>query len=217
MILMSGFHLGQVPFHTVLIHGVVRDTQGRKFSKSLGNGIDPLVVIAQYGADALRMGLMVGTAIGNDVSFDLNKIKGYKNFANKLWNISRFVLTAVDEVGLAATTLHPDDQALIDELNALAAEVTDDIEHFRLYLAGEKLYHFTWDRFAAEVLEHSKPLLQGEDTARTRSRVRMLYDMLVTQLKLLHPFMPFVTEEIWSALPEKDSELLLVAKWPTHA
>jgi len=219
MILMSGFHLGQVPFKTVLIHGVVRDKQGRKFSKSLGNGIDPLDVISQYGADALRMGLLIGTAIGNDISFDLSKVKGYKNFANKVWNITRFVLSAVDEHGLEphAGGYHADDQVHIDALNALVAEATDDIEQYRLYLAGEKTYHYIWHTFADVVLEESKPYLQGNDAERAQQRTRMLYDMLRVQLTLLHPFMPFVTEEIWSALPEKDSELLMVAAWPKSA
>ena len=215
MILMSGFHLGQVPFKTVLIHGVVRDKSGRKFSKSLGNGIDPLDVIGQYGADALRMGLLIGTAIGNDISFDLSKVKGYKNFANKLWNITRFVLTNADEIGYdPATELHKDDQARVDEITTLAREITDDMENYRLYLAGEKIYHFIWHTFADVVLEESKPLLQGDDTDRAKSRVRMLHEMLTLQLKLLHPFMPFVTEEIWQALPERDADMLMVAQWP---
>ncbi|MBP9760414.1 MAG: valine--tRNA ligase [Candidatus Pacebacteria bacterium] len=214
MILMSGFHLGQVPFKTVLIHGLVRDKQGRKFSKSLGNGIDPLDVIKKYGADALRMGLLIGTAIGNDVSFDENKIKGYKNFANKLWNITRFVLTATDDAGIKQTTLHADDATLLAELHTLANEITDDMSNFRLYLAGEKIYHYIWHRFADEILEESKPILQSDDMARKESRARTLYDMLVLQLTLLHPFMPFVTEEIWQALPDKDSDMLMIAKWP---
>jgi valyl-tRNA synthetase len=215
MILMSGFHLGQIPFKKVLIHGLVRDKQGRKFSKSLGNGVDPLEIIEKYGADALRMGLLIGTAIGNDVSFDESKIKGYKLFANKLWNITRFVLTTTDEVGLDGTTLlHAEDQALLDELDILVRDVTDDFEHARLYLAGEKLYQYTWSRFASEIIEASKPILQSKDEVRRKSRAHTLYQMLRVQLTLLHPFMPFVTEEIWSALPEKDSELLLVAKWP---
>jgi valyl-tRNA synthetase len=215
MILMSGFHLGQVPFKTVIIHGLVRDKQGRKFSKSLNNGGDPLDVIEQYGADALRMGLLVGTAIGNDVSFDMSKTKGYKNFANKLWNITRFVLTGADEAGFTTdATLHKDDAALKEELDKLAQEVTGDLENYRLYLAAEKVYHYTWHRFADEILEESKPILQGDDSERIASRVRILYELLVIQLKLLHPFMPFVTEEIWSALPERDSDLLLVARWP---
>ncbi len=237
MILMSGFHLGQVPFKNVLIHGVVRDKTGRKFSKSLGNGIDPLEVIEQYGADALRMGLMVGTAIGNDISFDLSKVKGYKNFANKVWNITRFVLQAAESSGLSADThrpnteeyensdghevektraggYHPDDQTRVDELNALAREITEDFEAYRLYLAAEKTYHYIWHTFADIVLEESKPILQGEDNARAQARARMLYDMLLIQLKLLHPFMPFVTEEIWQALPKKEVNVLMVARWP---
>jgi len=216
MILMSGFHLGQVPFKTVVIHGVVRDKQGRKFSKSLGNGIDPLDVIGQYGADALRMGLLIGTAIGNDISFDLSKVKGYKNFANKVWNVTRFVLTQIQEHGLnVAAELHTDDQKRIIELAEVTKEITDDMEQYRLYLAGEKIYHYIWHTFADVVLEESKNVLVSNDPARVASRTRMLYDMLVTQLKLLHPFMPFVTEEIWSALPETDADMLIVAHWPT--
>ncbi len=216
MILMSGFLLGSAPFQTVLIHGVVRDKQGRKFSKSLGNGVNPLDVISQYGTDALRMGLLVGTAVGNDVSFDQGKVKGYKNFANKLWNIARFVLTAADQAGLTAPELHADDRAIAEELATLAREVTDDLEGFRLHLAAEKLYHYTWHRFADTILEESKPLLQSADAERVASRARTLYEMLIMQLKLLHPFMPFVTEEIWQALPEKETDLLMVAKWPVY-
>lgn len=217
MILMSGFHLGQVPFKTVLIHGVVRDKQGRKFSKSLGNGIDPLDVIAQYGADALRMGLLVGTAIGNDVSFDQGRVKGYKLFANKLWNVTRFVLEHAERTGtdLRTTgTVHDEDRTHLQTLDALVQEVTEDIENFRLYLAAEKIYHYVWHTFADVVLEESKPILQGDDATRAEGRARVLYEMLVVQLKLLHPFMPFVTEEIWQGLPAKDTEQLMVATWP---
>ena len=212
---MSGFHLGQVPFKTVLIHGLVRDKQGRKFSKSLGNGIDPLDVIERFGADALRMGLLMGTAIGNDVSFDESKIKGYKNFANKVWNITRFVLSSADEVGLdLSSPLEPNDQKILQELHTMAQEMTEKIESYHLYLAAEKLYHYVWHRFADEILEESKPILQNGTPQEKKSRLRALYEMLTIQLKLLHPFMPFVTEEIWASLPEKDAELLLVAPWP---
>ena len=220
MILMSGFHLGVAPFKTVLIHGLVRDKQGRKFSKSLGNGVDPLDIIQKYGADALRMGLLIGTAIGNDVSFDENKVKGYKLFSNKLWNISRFVLQSADEVGFDATaTLHADDEKLILELQELTKDITLDFENFRLYLAGEKIYHFIWHRFADQILEESKPLLWGEDKARAQSRIRTLCTMLITELTLLHPFMPFVTEEIWQLIPNvsgrtEKNNILATQAWP---
>lgn len=215
MILMSSFHLGQAPFKTVLIHGLVRDKQGRKFSKSLGNGIDPLDLVKTYGADAVRMGLLVGTAIGNDINFDENKVRGYKHFANKLWNITRFILSAAENVTVSEKPdLTKEDQTLIKEIEALASDVSKDMEHFRLYLAAEKLYHYMWHRLADEIIEESKPLLEEESKART-SRVWTLYHLLTTNLKLLHPFMPFVTETIWQALPDKDSELLMVAAWPT--
>lgn len=215
MILMSGFHLGQVPFKTVMIHGLVRDKQGRKFSKSLGNGIDPIDLIDVYGADAVRMGLLIGTAIGNDISFDEQKVKGYKNFANKLWNISRFILTNTDNITETSDyTLSADDSAILKQMKDTVEEVSKDMEEFRLYMAAEKAYHYVWDELAAKVLEESKPILNGEDSVARASRQRVLYDLLITSLKLLHPFMPFVTEEIWQSLPEKDSDLLMVAKWP---
>jgi valyl-tRNA synthetase len=197
MILMSGFHLGQVPFKKVLIHGLVRAKDGRKFSKSLNNGVEPLEMIEKYGADALRMGLIVGTAIGTDVKFDEQRVKGYKLFANKVWNITRFVLS--QERGGEIK------EDLKKEFDAMAAEVTDDMEHYRVHLAIEKLYHYVWDRFAAEIIEESKGKPEYSET---------LYYILEKSLKLLHPFMPFITEEIWSSLPEKESELLMVAPWP---
>lgn len=213
MVLMSGFHLGQVPFTTVMIHGLVRDKQGRKFSKSLGNGIDPIEIIEKYGADALRMGLMVGTAVGNDVKFDESKIKGYRNFANKIWNITRFILTYAEEADLSAP-LVPADKALLEEMRVLTKEITEDFEAYRVHLLTEKLYHYLWHRLADEIIEESKPILSGADESAKASRTRALYEILSTSLKLLHPFMPFVTEEIWTHLPKKDADLLMIASWP---
>ncbi len=198
MILMSGFHLGQVPFKKVLIHGLVRAKDGRKFSKSLNNGIDPLDMIEKYGADALRMGLIVGSAVGGDIKFDENKIKAYKLFANKLWNISRFVLGQENSGEVK--------QELKDEFEAMAKDVTKDIEEYRLYMAGEKLYHYMWDRFAAEILEESKGKPEYGAT---------LYYLLHNSLKLLHPFMPFITEEIWGSMPAT-KDLLIVEPWPLN-
>ncbi len=197
MILMSGFHLGQVPFKTVLIHGLVRDKSGRKFSKSLNNGIDPLDMIDRYGADALRMGLLVGSAIGSDISFDENKVKGYKHFANKLWNIARFVLSQ-ERVGEMNENLKA-------EFDALTTDVTNDIEEFRIYMAAEKLYHYLWHRFADEIIEESKGKSEYGAT---------LYYILENSLKLLHPFMPFITEEIYQSMPTKDAKFLMVESWP---
>ncbi len=215
MILASGFLLGEIPFKTVLIHGLVRDSKGRKFSKSLGNGIDPIDMIHQYGADALRMGLLIGTAIGNDMKFDENKIKGYKHFANKIWNIARFILQNTED--LEAEILHPltnEDAELLSSLEALISEITDDMESYRLYLAAEKLYHYAWHTLADTIVESSKPLLTGSDEVARRSRQYTLRKILDVLLRLLHPFMPFVTEEIWQTLPKRDNDLLIVAAWP---
>ncbi len=197
MILMSEFHLGQPPFKTVLIHGLVRAKDGRKFSKSLNNGVDPLDIINKYGADALRMGLIVGAAVGADVKFDEQRVKGYKLFANKLWNIARFVLSQ-EQTG----DIKPE---LKQEFDTMAADVTKDIEEYRIYMAAEKLYHYIWDRFAAQLIEESKGKPEYGAS---------LYYILENSLKLLHPFMPFVTEEIWADMPSK-KDLLMVEGWPT--
>ena len=212
MILMSGFHLGQSPFKVTMIHGLVRDKQGRKFSKSLGNGIDPLDMIEKYGADALRTGLMTGTAIGNDIRFDESKVKGYKHFANKLWNISRFVFESGADGSEAKIT--PEDKKLLDEANVMAQSVTKNIDEFRLDLALDTIYHYLWDRFAAQIIEESKAVLKDGGDAASSSRRHTLYSILNTSLRLLHPFMPFVTEAIWQKLPKKDTEFLMIAKWP---
>ena len=231
MILASGFLLGQVPFKTVMIHGLVRDTKGRKFSKSLGNGIDPLEIIGKYGADALRMGLLVGSAIGHDIRFDEQKVKGYKHFTNKLWNISRFILenagVSASEAkkwdktwpsGLERAIFSPHECELFDQLDALTKDVTDDMENYRVYLAAEKLYHYVWHELADKILEESKVILNGTDEAARASRARALILLLDRSLRLLHPFMPFITEEIYQSLPDsvanKDAPFLMVAKWP---
>lgn len=216
MILMSGFHLGQVPFKTVLIHGLVRDKQGRKFSKSLNNGIDPLDMISKYGADALRMGLLVGSAIGSDISFDESKVKGYKHFANKLWNIGRFVLEHTEGADLHAPRT-TDDEMILSSFNAFVSQVTVDIEEYRMYLAAEKIYHYIWHELADKILEESKPILAGSDAAAKASRQATLLTLLDQCLRLLHPFMPFVTEEIWGSMPTKDAPFLMVARWPSEA
>lgn len=215
MILMSGFLLGEVPFKTVYLHGLVRDDKGRKMSKSLGNIIDPLDMIEKYGADAARMSLIIGAAPGNDIKLSEQKVKGYKHFANKLWNITRFILTNLEDADLTQTpTLTEIDATLTQELEALTKEITEDLEQYRLYLAAEKLYHFVWHRFADEILEQSKEILKSDDNAAKRSRQYVLYTFLTTSVKLLHPFMPFITEEIWSALPHTEADMLIVAPWP---
>jgi len=226
MIMMSGFHLGQVPFKTVLIHGLVRDKNGQKFSKSLNNGIDPIDMINRYGADALRMGLLTGTAIGNDINFDENKIKGYKNFANKLWNITRFILTSTEEYTFdpAFSAWTEIDKTLVAERDTLVTEITKEMEEYKLYLVAEKLYHYVWHTLADKILEESKPILgapgitEGKGTnAEKKSRAQFLLHTLHVILKTLHPFIPFVTEEIWLTLPHNiERKLLMVEKWPSE-
>ncbi|MBI2064611.1 MAG: valine--tRNA ligase [Candidatus Yanofskybacteria bacterium] len=214
MILMSGFLLGEIPFKTAYIHGMLRDAKGQKFSKSLDNGVDPIEVIDQYGADALRMAVLVGVGPGNDCNFDLNKVRGYKHFGNKLWNIARFVLMSIPDKVLPESTLTAEDQGYIDELKITSKDITKDMDEFRFYLAAEKIYHYIWHTFADKIIEESKVKLTSEDTATKASAQRMLLEILTTSLKLLHPFMPFVTEEIYSKLPIKNKELLIVEAWP---
>lgn len=220
MILMSTYHTGQVPFKNVYLHGLVRDEKGKKMSKSLGNVIDPLTMIEKYGADATRLSLIIGAAPGNDMPLSENKVKGYKNFANKIWNISRFILTHTIDADLTATmTKSARDEEILTNLQNVVADVSVEIEKFNLYLAGEKTYHYVWDELAAVILEESKSILTGEDAQAKLARQQVLVECLTTSLKLLHPFMPYVTETIWQELPSqmKDTELLMVAKWPNKA
>lgn len=214
MILMTGFALDTVPFKTVYLHGLVRDAQGRKMSKSLGNNLDPLEIADKFGADAARMALIVGNTPGTDTRISEDKIKGYKNFANKLWNITRYVLTETEDAKDAPLT--ETDATIREELTALAKDVTRDINEHRIYMAAEKLYHFAWHRLADELIEESKTIFAGEDEVAKASRKVLLRSLLTDILKLLHPFMPFVTEEIWKSVRTKDT-LLMVEKWPASA
>ena len=216
MIFSGVEHMGQVPFHTVLIHGLVRDAQGRKMSKSLGNGIDPLLVIDQYGADALRFTLATGNAPGNDMRFSDEKVKASRNFANKLWNAARFVLMYLGNdysyPGLPKD-LAIEDKWILSKVNTLAKEVTDNLERFELGIAVAKLYDFIWDVFCDWYIEIAKIRLQsgeGSDTAKA-----VLVYVLTDILKLLHPFMPFITEEIYQAIPH-DTESIMISKWPEY-
>lgn len=218
MILMSTFLVGEVPFKNVYLHGMVRDGKGQKMSKSKGNIIDPLDMIQKYGADATRLSLVVGAAPGNDVPLSEDKIRGYKHFANKLWNISRFVLTNTEgKKDIDKSSLSPRDQEILDGFYTVAKEVGEDIEKFGLYLAADKAYHYVWDELAAKILEESKPILNGNDADAKEARQQVLIECLAGSLKLLHPFMPFVTEAVWQRLPAdmKDAEFLMVSKWPT--
>lgn len=213
MILMTEFTLNDIPFKTVYLHGLVRDAQGRKMSKSLGNNLDPLDITAKFGADAARMALVVGNTPGTDMKLSEDKIKGYKHFANKLWNIARFVLESTKDANINAS-LAASDAEILSSLDALASEITVDIEEYRIYLAAEKIYHYTWHELADKILEESKPILVGDDIAAKTSRQVLLLTLLDRVLHLLHPFMPFITEEIYQSLPTKDAEFLMVASWP---
>jgi valyl-tRNA synthetase len=216
MVMFGLYRTGKVPFKHVYLHGLVRDKHGKKMSKSKGNVTSPTEVSERFGTDALRMGLIIGNTAGTDMNLDPEKINAYKKFANKLWNISRFILTTIDEIGLDTDApFTASDQKILDEITTLVEDVTEDIEHYRLYIAGEKLYHYTWHQFADRILEDAKTVLQGTNTNMAQSRLRVLYESLMMQLKLLHPFMPFVTEEIWQALPKKEVDLLMVAPWPS--
>lgn len=216
MIFSGVEHMGQVPFHTVLIHGLVRDAQGRKMSKSLGNGIDPLLVIDQYGADALRFTLATGNAPGNDMRFSDEKVKASRNFANKLWNAARFVLMYLGNdysyPGLPKD-LAIEDKWILSKVNTLAKEVTVNLERFELGIAVAKLYDFIWDVFCDWYIEIAKIRLQSGEGADTAKAV--LVYVLTDILKLLHPFMPFITEEIYQAIPH-DTESIMISKWPEY-
>ena len=216
MILMSGFLRGEVPFTNVYFHGLVRDEKGKKMSKSLGNIIDPLDMIGKYGADAARMSLIIGAAAGADVKLSENKVKGYKHFGNKLWNITRFVLSNTEGVELEEgfDGYSKADEKLREERKAMIDDVSGDIENFRLYLAADKLYHYAWHEFADNILEDSKKIFAEGTEEEILSRKQFLLVTLKKLLITLHPFMPFVTEEIWSACPFKDTDLIMVAKWP---
>lgn len=216
MILMSTYLLGEIPFETVYLHGLVRDEKGRKMSKSLGNIIDPVDLINEYGADALRLSLIVGIGPGSDSNLGENKVKAYKKFANKLWNISRFVIENTENIKLEENFKYCDkDFEILNKQKEILKDVTDDIENYRLYLAGEKLYHYVWHEFADKIIEDSKKIFEEGSEEEKESRKHLLSNTLVTLLKVLHPFTPFVTEEIWQLLPyNKDTEILMVSKWP---
>jgi valyl-tRNA synthetase len=210
MILMSTYHLGEVPFKLAYIHGIVRDAKGQKFSKSLDNGIDPVDVINQYGADAVRMALMVGVGAGNDSKFDIQKVKGYRNFANKVWNVARFVLSNINDYNPEEKVeLTTSDKKIIDEVNKLAADSTKLMDEYDFSHTAENLYHFFWHRYADEIIEEAKKNLDNPDTR--KSAQKMLLTTLEMQLKLLHPFTPFVTETIWQ---QTHKTLLMIEEWP---
>ncbi len=218
MIFSSVENMHERPFDTVFIHGIVRDAQGRKMSKSLGNGIDPLIVIDEYGADALRFTLATGNSPGNDMRFSDEKVGASRNFANKLWNAARFILMNLGENEKAPHI--PDELALEDKwilslFNKLTKEVTDNLDKFELGIAVQKLYDFIWDVFCDWYIEISKIRLNSGDEKAAQTARDMLVYIMSNTLKLLHPFMPFITEEIWQTLPH-EGESIMISAWPVY-
>ena len=215
MIFSALEHTGEVPFKQVLIHGLVRDEQGRKMSKSLGNGIDPLQVIDQYGADALRLTLVTGNSPGNDMRYSDDKIKASRNFANKLWNATRYILMNLGEEITKPELpdqLETEDKWVLSKLNTLIREATDNLERFELGMAVQKIHDFIWDILCDWYIEITKPrMAQGGQSALGAQKV--LSYVMANSLKLLHPFMPYITEELWQAVPH-DNEFIMTASWP---
>ena len=213
----SGYeHTGQSPFKDVLIHGLVRDEQGRKMSKSLGNGIDPLEVIDQYGADALRLTLVTGNAPGNDMRFSEKKIIASRNFANKVWNASRFMLMNIEKADLSNVSLAdltPADKWILSKANTLVKDVTENMENYDLGIAVSKLYDFIWEEFCDWYIEMVKPRLYNDEDATKAAALYTLKNVLITALKLLHPYMPFITEEIFCSMQDEE-ESIMVSDWP---
>ena len=204
------------PFKTVFIHGLVRDDKGRKMSKSLGNGIDPLEMADKYGADALRFNLITGNSPGNDMRFYVEKCEAMRNFCNKIWNASRFVMMnlTIDHVALPEK-LELEDKWILSKLNTLIREVTDNMDAFELGVASAKIYDFIWDNYCDWFIELTKKRLNSDDPAARENAQNVLCYVLIETLKLLHPFMPFITEEIWQALPH-EGEFLMLSKWPEY-
>jgi len=217
MIMFGLYRTEELPFKTVYLHGMVTAKDGQKMSKSKGNVLNPLDLSEKYGTDALRMGLIIGNTPGTSTALYEDKIKAYKHFANKIWNVSRFVLSNIDGLDLeTAPPLASEDRDTLRDLNKLMDEVTNDIENYRFYLAGEKLYHYFWHTYADILIEEAKPRLTGErgDEMSRKSTQWMLWKILQTVIRALHPFMPFITEEVWSMLPIKNKKMLIVETWP---
>ena len=219
MIFSGCEHTGKTPFHTVLIHGLVRDDKGRKMSKSLGNGIDPLEMIEKFGCDALRMNMVTGNSPGNDMRLYVERCEAMRNFANKLWNASRYVLMNLGEDAKnelpAAYKLEIADKWVLSKLNTLISEVTENFEKYELGVAIQKIYDFIWDTYCDWYIELTKARLYSDDADRKQTAMQVLVYVLDQILRLLHPFMPFITEEIWQTLPH-EGEALIVAKWPEY-
>ncbi len=215
MIILGIYVTGKIPFKYVYLHGLVRDKDRQKMSKSKGNVIDPLGVVDLYGADALRMALIIGNAPGNDPIIYEEKIKGYRNFANKIWQASRFILMNTEDFNLKTKPkLKESDKKILKELSNLEKETTRLMDSFKFYTAGEKIYHYFWHTFADKIIESAKPRLKGNDEKDRQAAQYILLEILKANLKLLHPFMPFITEEIYQKIKSKGSaKLLMIEKW----
>lgn len=218
--IFSGFEqMGEKPFKTVLFHGLIRDSQGRKMSKSLGNGIDPLEIIEKYGADALRLTLVTGNAPGNDMRFYYERVESSRNFANKVWNASRFIMMNMEGKNIGNVTadmLEPVDKWILSKLNLLIKEATDNMEHFELGIAVQKVYDFIWDEFCDWYIEMVKPRLYNSDNESSQNAALWtLKTALLSALKLLHPYMPFLTEEIFCSL-QTEEESIMISSWPAY-
>ena len=216
----SGYaHTGKCPFNTVLIHGLIRDDQGRKMSKSLGNGIDPLEVIDKYGADALRLTIITGNAPGNDMRFYWDRVENSRNFANKVWNASRFIMMNMEGKNITKPSeadLQPVDKWILSKLNNIVKEVTENMEAFELGIAVQKVHDFIWEEFCDWYIEMVKPRLYAtDDTASQNAALYTLREVLIDALKLLHPYMPFVTEEIFCTL-QSEEESIMISSWPKY-
>ena len=211
---------GKVPFHHVLIHGLVRDSQGRKMSKSLGNGIDPLEIIDQYGADALRLTLITGNAPGNDLRFYMERVEASRNFANKVWNASRFIMMNLEKAEVPGEMpkdqLTAADKWILSKVNTLAKEVTENMDKYELGIAVQKVYDFIWEEFCDWYIEMVKPRLYNDGDTTKSAALWTLKTVLVNALKLLHPYMPFITEEIFCTL-QSEEESIMISKWPEFA
>ena len=224
--IFSGYEqMGEKPFKTVLFHGLVRDSEGRKMSKSLGNGIDPLEVIDKYGADALRLTLITGNAPGNDMRFYYERVENSRNFGNKIWNASRFIMMNADQFAEktgktiekpAAEDLLPVDKWILSRLNTLVKDMTDNMDRFELGIAVQKVYDFLWEEFCDWYIEMVKPRLYATDDVKGQNAALWtLKTVLIDALKLLHPYMPFITEEIFCNIQDEE-ESIMISKWPEY-
>ncbi|MBI2013060.1 MAG: class I tRNA ligase family protein, partial [Candidatus Colwellbacteria bacterium] len=222
MVMLGLYRTDKIPFRTVYLHGLVRDKDWQKMSKSKGNVIDPLGVAELYGVDALRMALTIGNMPGSDTVISEDKIRGYRNFTTKIWNASRFVISNYDKELKMKPKYTKTDRANLRKLTEVKKQITTDIEKFRFHHAGETLYHYFWHTFADKIIEQSKPRLRSDNLTDKAAAQAVLLTILQESLKMLHPFMPFVTEEVWSKLPHfakasrvkaAKRNLLMIEKW----